>query len=68
MPAARCILCGRLLMGVAPPSEAAVANPDALVLCVVCAALPPAERKQRRGQVMVRMLDDAISQRRRRHA
>ena len=68
MPAARCILCERLLMGAPPPPDACIANPDALVLCAVCAALSPVDRTQRRGQVMMRMLDEAESQRRRRHA
>jgi hypothetical protein len=68
MPPARCILCDRLLMGASPPAVAGdVGNPDALVLCVVCEALPAADRKERRGQVMMRMLDDAMTQRRRRH-
>ena len=66
MLVARCILCDRLLMGVAPAAFPAVANPDALVLCVVCEALPAADRMDRRSKVMVRMLDDATSQRRRR--
>jgi hypothetical protein len=56
-----------VLLVSAPPSVAAVANPEALLLCVVCAGLPRADRTQRRGQVMMRMLDDATSQRRRRH-
>jgi hypothetical protein len=38
------------------------------VLCGVCDPLPPAEHKQRRGQIIMRLLDDTISQRRRRHA
>jgi hypothetical protein len=66
MPA-RCILCDRLLMGVPPPSVAAVTNPDALVLCVVCEALSAVERRQRRGQIMMRMLDDATRHRRQHH-
>ena len=66
-PAARCSLCDRLLMRVRPPSVASITNPDALVLCPVCEALPPADRKQPRGQVVMRMLDDATNQRRRRH-
>jgi hypothetical protein len=65
MPAARCVLCGRLLMGLPLPVDAAVANPDALVLCMVCEALPPAERRERRRQIMMRMLEDAVTQRRR---
>jgi hypothetical protein len=64
MPATRCILCDRLLMRPATPSTETVANPDALVLCVVCEALPPSDRTQRRGQIMMRMLDDATSRRR----
>lgn len=68
MAAARCILCDRLLMGLAPPSVIGVRNPDALVLCTVCNALPAASRKRRRDQVMVRMLEDELSQRQRRQA
>jgi hypothetical protein len=52
-------------MGLPLPVDAAVANPDALVLCMVCEALPPAERRERRRQIMMRMLEDAVTQRRR---
>jgi len=68
MTAARCVLCDRLLIGVVPSPGATIANPDGLVLCGVCDPLPPAEHKQRRGQIIMRLLDDTISQRRRRHA
>jgi hypothetical protein len=67
MPAARCILCDRLLMGMQPDRTLAVANPEALVLCAMCQALPSSDRRARRGQIMMRMLDAAIGQRQRRH-
>jgi len=59
MPASRCVLCNRLLMGLPPPVTADVGNPEALVLCFVCEMLPADERRQRRDQLMVRVLDDA---------
>ena len=68
MPASRCVLCDRLLMGMPLPSESEVANPEALVLCAVCEAMPPAERTHRRGQIMMRLLDDAVLPRRQRRA
>jgi hypothetical protein len=54
-------------MGLATPETSDVANPDALVLCAVCQALPSTERRERRSQVMMRMLDESVPQRQRRH-
>lgn len=66
MPAARCVLCDRLLMVGRAPSTNAVANPDALVLCAVCEALPMAERRRRRDQIMLCLLGDKAEAQRRR--
>ncbi len=67
MPPVRCILCDRLLMGSATRETRDVANPDALVLCAVCGVLPSSERRERRSQIMVRMLDESLTQQGRRH-
>jgi len=55
MPA-RCVLCDRLLIVAAMPATQYVANPEAVVLCDVCRALPSSERRERRSRLMVRML------------
>lgn len=65
MPPSRCVLCHRLLMEFPPPSTPHVANPESLVLCLVCEALPGDDRRQQRDQLMVRMLDDVQRQHRR---
>ena len=65
MTPTRCALCDRLLMGSPPPATADVANPEALVLCALCEASSEDDRRQRRSQIMVRMLDD-VHQRHRR--
>jgi hypothetical protein len=47
------------------PTVLDVTNPESLVICFVCEALPPADRRERRSQMMVRMLEDARPLRRR---